>query len=475
MKHAKQILLIIATLYTTFHTNAQLPAQTLEQDSLALVALYDSTGGEYWTNNTNWLTGPVASWSGITISEGRVTKIYLSNNNLAGTIPLEIGGLNQLTDCILNGNQLSGPLPPEIGNLTELEYLYLQYNDLTGTIPPEIGNLTKLIRFFGGANQLSGAIPPEIGNMASLVELFLDINQLEGAVPPEIGNLASLTDLHLANNQLTDSIPAEIGNLVHLDWLTLHNNQLSGAIPITFQNLESLVNCSLFNNRFTDLPDLSSITTLINLDVRDNQLTFEDIESNITVPNFQYAPQDSVGAAKDTTVAQGTILILSVSVGGRANEYQWAKDGTDIPGANADSYSRNSVTHSDSGAYTCRITNPSVPELTLYSRPVCVHVSGEVGVSDRTTDIPQTFVLHQNYPNPFNPETTIRFGVKRPCQVVLKVYNLLGQEVVNLVDEKYQAGQYEVTFDASRFSSGIYFYRIQMKDFHAVRKMVVLE
>lgn len=85
------------------------------------------------------------------------------------------------------------------------------------------------------------------------------------------------------------------------------------------------------------------------------------------------------------------------------------------------------------------------------------------------------FNLFQNYPNPFNPETTIKFGVKEPCWVELGVYDLLGREVVKLVDEQYQPGQYEVTFDASELSSGLYFSQIQMGNFRAVRKMIVLE
>jgi len=65
--------------------------------------------------------------------------------------------------------------------------------------------------------------------------------------------------------------------------------------------------------------------------------------------------------------------------------------------------------------------------------------------------------------------------VKKPCRVILKVYDLLGREVAKIVDEQYQPGVYEVTFDASGISSGLYFYRIQMGSYQAVKKMVVLE
>ncbi len=336
-----RIVLIFEMMYTSPIFSQNLNNLTLtdhEQDSLALVTFYNSTNGDNWTDNTNWLTGPVNTWFGITVTGNRVTGIDLRTNNLVGILPPEIGDLSQLTWLVVNGNQLSGAIPPEIGNLIELEYLYLQYNAFTDTIPSQIGNLQKCIRFFAGMNQLSGTIPPDIGNITSLQELFLDSNDFEGSIPPEIGNCANLTDLHLSNNQLTDTIPHQIGNLDKLNWLALHNNQLTGAIPNTFQNLGKLNNCTLDHNCFIDLPDLSTLPELVNLQAECNHLTFEDIEPNISIFNFTYTPQDSVGEKQDTTLSQGSSLLLSVSVDGTANQYQWTKDGLDISGANDDSY-----------------------------------------------------------------------------------------------------------------------------------------
>ena len=88
---------------------------------------------------------------------------------------------------------------------------------------------------------------------------------------------------------------------------------------------------------------------------------------------------------------------------------------------------------------------------------------------------PDCFALHQNYPNPFNPETTIQFEVADPCEVSLVVFDMLGRQSSLIVNGHYNPGLYKVKFDASVISSGIYFYRIQMGPFRAVRKMVVLE
>ena len=74
-----------------------LSAQTLQQDSLALVDLYNSTNGPSWTHNTNWLTGPVSTWQGVTVTGNRVTALSLPRNNLNGSVFLNnLGALNGL-------------------------------------------------------------------------------------------------------------------------------------------------------------------------------------------------------------------------------------------------------------------------------------------------------------------------------------------------------------------------------------------
>ena len=92
----------------------------LSQDSLALVALYNATDGPNWTNNTNWLTGPVPTWHGVFVSGGRVIGLLLSSNQLSGPIPTELSDLTNLRDLRLYDNQLTGSIPTELGNLANL-------------------------------------------------------------------------------------------------------------------------------------------------------------------------------------------------------------------------------------------------------------------------------------------------------------------------------------------------------------------
>lgn len=98
------------------------------------------------------------------------------------------------------------------------------------------------------------------------------------------------------------------------------------------------------------------------------------------------------------------------------------------------------------------------------------------GVSENTiSGIPNDFMLSQNYPNPFNPSTKINFSIPNSSNVVLKIYNELGAEVASLVEGYRNAGSYEVNFDASGLSSGIYFYKIQTGSFSETKKMMLIK
>ena len=142
-------------------------AQTAEQDRKALEALYNATDGANWTDSTNWLSDEsVGEWHGVTANaDGRVTDLLLSDNNLAGAIPPELGDLDGLKRVDLYDNSLTGKIPEELGKLTNLKALNLSGNDLSGPIPEELGNLANLDELHLASNSLSGEIPDELGNL----------------------------------------------------------------------------------------------------------------------------------------------------------------------------------------------------------------------------------------------------------------------------------------------------------------------
>jgi hypothetical protein len=98
-----------------------------------------------------------------------------------------------------------------------------------------------------------------------------------------------------------------------------------------------------------------------------------------------------------------------------------------------------------------------------------------------SSEIPERFELMQNYPNPFNPVTKIKFDVKKSVAssqesvVILKVFDILGREVALLVNEMLQPGTYEVSFDGSRYSSGIYFYKLRTEKYSETKSMILLK
>ncbi len=257
-----------------------------QQEYQALRALYQSTNGASWSNNTGWQdwnfnspTPPndsvVNGWHGVTVASSRVINLELNFNQLTGSIPTELGNLSNLESLLLSFNQLTGSIPTELGNLSNLQFLQLFSNQLTGSIPTELGNLSNLENLRLYSNQLTGSIPTELGNLSNLQFLQLFSNQLTGSIPTELGNLSNLVSLVLFSNQLTGSIPTELGNLSNLVSLVLFSNQLTGSIPTELGNLSNFIWLRLDSNELTgSIPtELGNLSNLRSLQLFFNQLT----------------------------------------------------------------------------------------------------------------------------------------------------------------------------------------------------------
>lgn len=104
-----------------------------------------------------------------------------------------------------------------------------------------------------------------------------------------------------------------------------------------------------------------------------------------------------------------------------------------------------------------------------------ISVIHETGVTTQLNLIPEKFELSQNYPNPFNPVTKINFSVPKAGFISIKVYDINGKEIKNLVNEFKSAGNYFVNFDGSSLASGTYFYRIETGEFKEVKKMILIK
>lgn len=290
------ILLVISFVF--FRSSAQVNST----DSLALVSLYNNTTGSSWTNKTGWLTGPVSTWFGVTLTGSRVSAIDLSNNNLNGTIPTALGNIANLTSLSLGHNHLSGSIPTALSSLSNLNALVLGGNQLTGTIPAVLGNLSNLTYLDLSSNQLTGSIPTALGTPSFINTLYLNNNQLSGTIPTELGNLSNLGDLELNNNQLSGNIPASFSTLFSLTYLDLSTNQLSGSIPASLGGLFNLNVLNLYSNQLTGtIPSaLSGLSSLQSLNLSNNQL-------NGTIPSSLSSISSLTGINLSINQLTGTV------------------------------------------------------------------------------------------------------------------------------------------------------------------------
>jgi Leucine-rich repeat (LRR) protein len=282
MKNKVNYLIIIMTLFSSSLMFSAIPAT----ERAALIAFYNATGGDNWTNNSGWKEGtlepdgfgPIGSegtWSGVFVSNEHVERLGFVRNNLIGFLPSQIGDLTYLEFLALNTNKISGHIPPEIEKLSKLVSLGLEFNELSGSIPNGLGNIQTLITVDLHHNQLSGNIPTEFQNLIYLYFLDLSSNRLSGSIPNELGNILNLSFLNLSNNQLSGNIPKELGKLEQLNSLFLNSNQLSGNIPPELGNLSMIDNLVLSDNQLTgNIPSsLSNNWILSILDLSSNLLS----------------------------------------------------------------------------------------------------------------------------------------------------------------------------------------------------------
>jgi hypothetical protein len=376
-------------------------SQIIEQDSLALVALYNATNGAGWNNKTNWLQGPVSTWYGIGTVGNRVDTVGLDNNGLTGTLPEAIGSLTSLKGLYLQNPGLSGPLPTSIANLVGLRRFYISGGNLRENIPVQFGALTNLEALSISGTKLSGTIPNELGNLRKLEFLLLVLNDsLEGPLPESILSLPRLRLLVLLNTKLAGStIPSAIGNAAALEQIIAASSGFQGAIPAELTQLKKFERLVVDDNDFDQLPELTTMSSLDLVSIANNRLTFEDIEPNLALRNqgkaFLYTPQKPVYDPQTITAKAGSRLILKSEVGGTANNYHWVKDGAPLADVTGPTLTLENLSATQAGSYSAAITSTLVTDLTLQRNPVQLEVIASEPVSfcgqailDATRNIP---------------------------------------------------------------------------------------
>ncbi len=354
----------------------------------ALIALYNSTNGSNWDNNTNWLSAqPVDDWYGVTVSGGHVTSINLNGNNLNGSLTKEFTYLPYLEILNLSQNpNLSGTIPTDLFYLTHMKEIDFEGSGFQGNIPTVISNMSGLEKLNLKSNQLTGFIPPGTYSLSKLTLLDLSDNQLEGfIVTSSIGNLGSLVNLDLSDNSFEGNIHANIGNLIHLETIHLENNKFDGTVPASLASLPDLRDLYLNDNDLSGiLPDFTSSPSFNGtLAIQNNAFQFGDFEDQWNayqsqLTDFIISPQANIGYATTIDADAGDGIFITTTVSGNHNKYQWYKNNAPISGATNAALSLTEVRTTAAGEYYCLITNDVVTDLTLRRNSVQVNIAPDI-------------------------------------------------------------------------------------------------
>ena len=180
--------------------------------------------------------------------------MYLSKNDLSGTIPRELGSLSALQVLLLSDNNLTGRIPEQLGNLENLKELYLSLNQLSGPIPATLGKIEDLYKLHLAANELSGRIPAELANLSSLRTLSIAANELSGPIPYQLTDMENLTHIYLWGNDLSEgSFVRYLGDLESLEFLDIGGNDIDGAeVLAELDGLPNLTGIGLHDSGLAD-------------------------------------------------------------------------------------------------------------------------------------------------------------------------------------------------------------------------------
>ena len=186
---------------------------------------------------------------------------------------------------------------------------------------------------------------------------------------------------------------------------------------------------------------------------------FSQTTHDVTVQNFSFSPQS-------LTITVGDIVRWT-NISGTHNVKADDNSFTSGPAAPAPWEYTHTFTAVGNNPYHCE------PHQAMGMTGTII-VQDPVGVSDDES-IAEQFELQQNYPNPFNPITRISYAIPSASFVNLKVYDIIGNEITVLVNEEKQAGNYQIDFDATELTGGVYFYQLLTGSFVETKKMILMK
>ncbi|CAI9273680.1 unnamed protein product [Lactuca saligna] len=178
----------------------------------------------------NQFSGPIPDAIG---NLSMLTNLWLNSNRLERHIPSSLGNCRNLLELHLDDNQLSGGIPRQLLQLSSLTIiLNLSQNNLSGSLPVEVGELKLLTSLDLSDNNLSGNIPISIGGCTSLLFFSLKGNTFQGMVPPSLSSMKGVSTLDLSHNNLSGQFPQFLQQLTLLEYVNLSFNDFEGNVPL---------------------------------------------------------------------------------------------------------------------------------------------------------------------------------------------------------------------------------------------------
>jgi hypothetical protein len=424
------------------------------------------------TITTNRICG--SNLAGISIGEGEDNVI---KKNYIGTNSEGHSGLGNVIGIMIDGSGYNW-----IGGEFITDANFISENSVAGIsisgVPPDNYSIANLIQ-----NNFIGQIPNSQASGNGNGIIITNGAQQEFILENTIlGNTLNGIYIFGQEYEETKTLGHTIGeNLIGIDDSGVHYpNGLNGVL--VFGNVEDVrIGYSTLGDENTIVGNQGNgISIISGFGINPSKIEFRKnkIYENNT-ENVFLSPQTNNGVLPPYSLSfnNNTIAGIHDAAGALIDIYK-----ADINEFSPSAYLWiGSTTVGSNNVFSYEITDPSIEAVSLTATTATGNTSAFgyleliTGVEKEDNNIPTEFSLSQNFPNPFNPSTTIKFTIPEEKFVSLKVYNTLGEEVAELINETKPAGNYSVMFDANDLVSGIYFYTISAGSFFQTRKMMLVK
>lgn len=402
------------------------------------------------------------------------------------------------TDTVFSGNTVSGNVSFRDNNSPEL-------NTMVALLPEKLGNNEPRVLFAGLADSNGLFSIDNVPNGVYYPIAVKDVNS-DGEINPDFGDLIGSGDSVVVENSDVAGIEIILGEIQREGFRrakALLDSLKNGAFPpnlvlffVHAWGVDSLAQASgwefMFLNTFlhqaysVEITPFGRTIDLMDMDffnwVRHFRALGDSLSSAVIPDSFLTRIERRFGRAfRNRTLPDSLRIEVELSLGDVSrfgfgdmvpdtNRFYWGlryrisnpnRDGGGNIIPQSSLYKASSILSGDEGRFLADYKTGNEVNVT--------NVKQENGLT------PKKYSLYQNYPNPFNPSTKIKYQIPSSGHVSLKVYDILGNEVANLVNENQSTGNYEVNFNASGLTSGIYFYQLNSGGFTQVNKMMLIK